>query len=105
MVKVSFVCPIYNKTNIINVKNIIENIKWINKTHIDYITINSLSKNNTRKGDKNQFFNLTQQEIIYIGSSLGGLTVSFCMFYILWEHCGLKEKIQEALQELILDYC
>ena len=36
---------------------------------------------------------------------MGGLTVSFCTFYILWEHCGLKEKIQEALQELILDYC
>lgn len=102
-----------NKTNIINKTIIsykiryIDKIRWKNETMIvsnKYI----YSQNHTEIDKETQnsiIFGLTNQDIIILSGSMGGIAFLFCMFYITWEYCGLKDKVSSCLQDIILDYC
>jgi hypothetical protein len=121
-----------NKTNVINKTiisyktNYINKIRWNNKTnYINKIRWNNKTiiisnqdntnnykylfcENNTETDEESEnsiIFGLTNQEIVVLSGSIGGIAFLFCMFYISWEYCGLKDKLSSYLQNMILDYC
>ena len=55
-------------------------------------TFNNNHTESSKEKQNNLIYGLTNEEVIQLSGSLAGL-VFFCMFYISWECCGLKEKI------------